>query len=254
MFGSPTWTRQLLGNGEQLATHTTYSRDYPVATAADAPAAGLAALSARRILTAEVESQQWRYHGQDSVLVAGTLTHYGDNLQPRRKWRLATASPVSSGTFTNAQIQQQRFVQDGRYQELVSYEQYDPLGNLRQVRRVRDVPTTYLYGYQGTLPVAQIQHASADQVQTALTSLNLTIDALPTDAQQLRNVMTQLRQKLPQAQLTSMTHRPLVGVSSQTGPDNRTIFYEYDALGRLLRVRDEQGRILSENEYRYARP
>ncbi|MBX0293119.1 RHS repeat protein, partial [Hymenobacter sp. HSC-4F20] len=38
------------------------------------------------------------------------------------------------------------------------------------------------------------------------------------------------------------------------GPDGRTLFYEYDALGRLQRVRDEQGRILSENEYRYARP
>ncbi|SMC00676.1 YD repeat protein [Hymenobacter roseosalivarius DSM 11622] len=54
------------------------------------------------------------------------------------------------------------------------------------------------------------------------------------------------------AQMTTYTHEPLVGLTSQTGPDGRTSYYEYDALGRLLRVRDEQGRILSQQEYQYA--
>lgn len=56
------------------------------------------------------------------------------------------------------------------------------------------------------------------------------------------------------SQLTSTTQQPLVGITSQTGPDGRTVFYEYDPLGRLQRVRDEQGRVVSENEYHYARP
>ena len=54
------------------------------------------------------------------------------------------------------------------------------------------------------------------------------------------------------AQMTTMTYRPLVGVTSQTDPSGRTTTYEYDALGRLLRVRDEQGRILTQQEYKYA--
>lgn len=54
------------------------------------------------------------------------------------------------------------------------------------------------------------------------------------------------------AQVTSYTHDPLVGMTSQTGPDGRTIFYEYDGLGRLVRTRDEQGRILSQQQYHYA--
>ncbi|MGI4734909.1 MAG: hypothetical protein ACRYG7_06985 [Janthinobacterium lividum] len=54
------------------------------------------------------------------------------------------------------------------------------------------------------------------------------------------------------AQLTSYTHEPLVGLSSQTGPDGRTTFFEYDGLGRLVRTRDEQGRILSQQQYHYA--
>ena len=55
-------------------------------------------------------------------------------------------------------------------------------------------------------------------------------------------------------QMTSFTHIPLVGVTSQTNPSGRVITYEYDELNRLLRTRDEQGRILSQQQYHYARP
>lgn len=54
------------------------------------------------------------------------------------------------------------------------------------------------------------------------------------------------------AQLTSYTHDPLVGITSQTDPTGRTLTYEYDGLGRLVRTRDEQGRILSQQQYHYA--
>jgi YD repeat-containing protein len=54
------------------------------------------------------------------------------------------------------------------------------------------------------------------------------------------------------AQLTSFTYDALRGMTSQTGSDGRTIFYEYDGLGRLVRTRDEQGRILSQQQYHYA--
>jgi len=53
------------------------------------------------------------------------------------------------------------------------------------------------------------------------------------------------------AQLTTYTYEPLVGQTSVTGPDGRTTFYEYDGLGRLIRTRDEQGRILSQQQYHY---
>ncbi|GAB3306838.1 hypothetical protein GCM10027511_18570 [Hymenobacter humi] len=54
------------------------------------------------------------------------------------------------------------------------------------------------------------------------------------------------------AQVTTYTHDPLDGTTSQTDPQNRTVFFEYDALGRLVRTRDEQGRILSQQQYHYA--
>ena len=56
------------------------------------------------------------------------------------------------------------------------------------------------------------------------------------------------------AQLVSYTHDPLVGITSQTDASGRTITYEYDAVGRLVRTRDEQGRLLSQQAYHYACP
>jgi len=56
------------------------------------------------------------------------------------------------------------------------------------------------------------------------------------------------------ARMTTYTHDPLVGLTSQTDPSGRTTTYEYDALGRLIRTRDEQGHILSQQQYHYARP
>jgi YD repeat-containing protein len=56
------------------------------------------------------------------------------------------------------------------------------------------------------------------------------------------------------AHMTSYTYDPVLGMTSQTDPSGRTATYEYDTLGRLLRMRDEQNRILNQQEYHYARP
>jgi YD repeat-containing protein len=53
------------------------------------------------------------------------------------------------------------------------------------------------------------------------------------------------------AQLTSYTYDSLGNLSGQMSPDGRSQVYEYDGLGRLMRTRDEQGRILTQQQYHY---
>lgn len=188
----------------------------------------------------------------DAKTIAGTYTEYGQpsstaRFVPITHHALDLTQPVAMLNPTAPNLPP-----TGRYAPKVQLS-YDAAANLQQAQRVQDIATTYVWGYQNTLPLAGIQNATANQVQTALASLgtNLATLATITDEQQLRNTFAQLRQQLPQARITSFTYQPLVGITTQTSPDGRRLRYEYDGFQRLLRVRDEQGRVLTQQEYKY---
>jgi YD repeat-containing protein len=51
--------------------------------------------------------------------------------------------------------------------------------------------------------------------------------------------------------VTSYTYEPLVGITSMTDPRGYKTTYKYDEFNRLQYVKDAEGNILSENEYKY---
>lgn len=53
------------------------------------------------------------------------------------------------------------------------------------------------------------------------------------------------------AQMNTFTYDPLVGKTSEMDPNGVLVNYEYDALGRLEFIKDEQGNILNKYEYHY---
>jgi hypothetical protein len=53
------------------------------------------------------------------------------------------------------------------------------------------------------------------------------------------------------ALMTSYTYQPLTGISSQCDANNRITYYEYDGLGRLKMVRDDNKNILKALDYQY---
>lgn len=54
-----------------------------------------------------------------------------------------------------------------------------------------------------------------------------------------------------QAQMTTYTYRPEIGISSVNDPNNSIAFYEYDAFNRLKIIKDTQGNILKNYQYHY---
>jgi YD repeat-containing protein len=51
--------------------------------------------------------------------------------------------------------------------------------------------------------------------------------------------------------MTTYTYEPLVGMTSQCDARNTITYYEYDALGRLTLVRDQDGNIIKTFKYNY---
>ncbi|MBD2770374.1 RHS repeat protein [Hymenobacter sp. BT664] len=242
-------------DGSTLVTSLTYPGDYT--------AVPIGALAEMRSDTkyqhsAVVESITSIYSPQETLAqaktIGGSYTEYAQpsstsGFLPVTQLALELAQPTA-----NLGASAPNLPPIGRYVSKAQL-RYDLItANLQQIQKALDAPTTYLWGYRNALPIAIVENAAFSQVQAALSAMGTSASDLGqvTNPTQLRTSFTQLRQRLLQARITSFTHAPLVGLTSQTAPDGRTTTYEYDLFNRLLRTRDDQGQVLSQHQYHYA--
>lgn len=149
----------------------------------------------------------------------------------------------------------------------LNYNSYDNKGNITGVSKPNDKEEIYIWGYNSQYPIAKIENATYSQVSSQVSNLqsksNLDndrqvdiINSNGTISYQgnegtLRFTLANLRNSLPNAMVTTYTYDPLIGVTSVTDPKGFTIYYEYDEFNRLKQVKDQDGKILSANEYHY---
>lgn len=144
-------------------------------------------------------------------------------------------------------------------EDRIRFKKYDEHGNILSVSREDGMNICYIYGYESTLPVAKIENATYKQVEPYAFGIQNASDGDTSSCMNsescnennLRTAQTSLRNGLPTAMVTTYTYDPLVGVTSMTDPKGYTVYYEYDDLHRLVRVKDQDGKILSENKYHY---
>lgn len=129
----------------------------------------------------------------------------------------------------------------------VTFNSYDPFGNLTQKTGVDGITTAYLWGYNSQYPVAEVKGMTHPAAKALI---NESILDLPNDDAQLIGNLSNLRTGESRI-VNSFTYLPLVGVSSMTGPEGNTHYYEYDHFGRLKRIRDYQNKILKQMDYNY---
>ncbi len=134
------------------------------------------------------------------------------------------------------------------YETRIDFKKYDSYGNLLEVSKTEGAITSYIWGYNREYPIAKIENATYQDIAEAL---YIPIARLQDyDESNLSQINT-LRSRLPNAMVATYTYDPLIGVTSMTDPKGYTMTYHYDDLNRLKFVKDQDGNIVSENEYHY---
>jgi YD repeat-containing protein len=140
----------------------------------------------------------------------------------------------------------------------ITFDVYDNKGNLVQTTDKAGNSVTTIWGYDQTLPIAQITGAKYSDI-SSLPVITAAISASNADADNPANeggLLTALDNLRTASQLqgysiTTYTYDPLVGITHSISPNGIKATYEYDASGRLLRVKNSEGQILKENQYNY---
>jgi len=141
------------------------------------------------------------------------------------------------------------------YETKLRFHSYDNQGNIKTVSIENGLKVNYLYSYKGQYPIAKIENAEYNAVESALGGA-AAVEALrntvsPTDTY-LAGIFTTLRNSLFNAQVTGYSYKPLVGITSLTDPRGQKTTYEYDSFQRLSTVKDHAGNIVKQYCYNYA--
>lgn len=132
---------------------------------------------------------------------------------------------------------------------------YNGMGKVKEYSPADNIPTAILWGYNNTYPIAKVTNATYQDLIDVLGST--VIDQLnsssPGSDDNVRALLSQLRTdvRLKDKQVTTYTYKPLIGMTSQTDENNHTIYYEYDTLGRLQLIKDQDGNIIKTFDYHY---
>lgn len=147
---------------------------------------------------------------------------------------------------------------------------YDDNSNLLSVSKENDIRSSYVWAYNKSLPFIKADNITAGDLNAKLglalidmgytglsdldeflTSLgNLNFSSQKTTWKSFNNY---LRERLltDKVSYSVYTYIPLTGMTSATDQNNQTVYYEYDNLGRLFLVKDNEGNIIKKYKYNY---
>lgn len=218
--------------GDSRATEYSYPQDNP-SWHSSSNITGL--IGAHRIATVLEERS---FIG--SQLLGRTRTHYIPN-------------PNNTGYFVPSYLQVGK--SSNTPETRLNFHSYDAKGNLLEVSKDDGTHTTYLYGYNYMLPIAEINNATFSQVSSALSSEGLSITTLQSQTgSTLETSLNKLRTNtshLKNARVNSFTYLPLKGMERSTDFRGRTTTYVYDPTGRLQLVKDHNGKIMKAIDYEF---
>ncbi|MBL7709153.1 MAG: RHS repeat protein [Chitinophagaceae bacterium] len=192
-----------------------------------------------KFINAPIENTEWKAN----KLSKATFNKYDYVANPTgfvypSKFQKIDLNSSLSVNFTPAAVNGTGLTKDSRYTDEI-FAKYSS-GRMSEVIGKNGIATSYLWGYNNTLPIAKA--VGVDYV-TLLAAYN----AVSGNLSQLRT-----HASLSNAFVYTYTYTPGVGMTSETDPRGRTTYYEYDKLNRLVLVKDNESKIVKKICYNYA--
>lgn len=142
--------------------------------------------------------------------------------------------------------------QDYKPIDKISYDIYDDNNNPVQIHSLDNLIVTYIWGYLGQYPIAEIRNATYQEVSDklgidVLKQLETSITPSETNITKLNN----LRQNMPKALIKTFKYLPLVGITEIIDEKGDKISFQYDSSGRLISSKDSKGLKIKDYEYQF---
>jgi hypothetical protein len=126
----------------------------------------------------------------------------------------------------------------------IEFHRYDSYGNVLEVSKADGTKISYIYGFNGSLPVAKITNANYSQVESIIGTTMLTGNLTTSQRNNLLN-------GLSSAMINFLEHDPAVGITKTYNERALLNSYDYDPFNRLIRVKDHAGKVEGFNAYNY---
>ncbi|CAD7807304.1 hypothetical protein CHRY9390_01638 [Chryseobacterium aquaeductus] len=149
----------------------------------------------------------------------------------------------------------------------LKFTRYDSYGNVIEYQKENGNYVSVIMDSKGSKPLAKIEGIQYDGLASYLPNIQKpyisnSSDALTNQADpvayanakdiELRGYVAGMRNNLSNAMVTSYTYDSYDRLKTVTAPNQSVEFYQYDGLGRLLNIKDMEGRILREYSYNYS--
>lgn len=192
-----------------------------------------------------------------------SVTKYNEQQQPIARTETIYAKNSATNNLVlpiskrNIKTGMAGYGEDSFVNTKVTYDLYDVNGRLLQYTDESGLPTTIIYGYNRSQPIAIIVGATYNYVEANinLTTLQDASDSDVDDASEnlLIAQLDDLRKNIAfkNFYITTYTYNPLIGITSLTNPDGIREYYKYDTQNKLEKVVDVDGKPIEEYKYNY---
>ena len=159
-----TETKKILSDSVEEVTRMIYPTDYGVLSDTTG---GIGLLQFYSVINIPIETYTIRRGpglGSSLITEASITTFKTDRTLRHKVWILKTSPLITEANFNVSNRNSGAFLPDSRYEPRISFYGYDSFRNIKDLGKSKDFITSYVWGYNHTLPIAEVKNAPSNKI------------------------------------------------------------------------------------------